>query len=260
MIEHISPSSLGLFAKCREAYRRRYICGDVIPPGIAACVGSGFHKAAEANHRQKIQSGTDLSTEELQDVARDGYDRAIKNGVLLTEEEKAEAGKVLGAGADNAVSLAAAYAEKVAPSIRPALVEETFTANVSDWGEIPLLGIIDVLDVTSTCRDMKSAGKKWATGRAETEMQPPIYNYLLSQNGIECSGFSFDVLTYKKEHQHIDLCPHEDDMLPIIARGKSLLSAVKTGDFPPAEPGHWMCSPKWCGYWFSCPYIPTRLK
>lgn len=259
MIEHISPSSLGLFCRCREAFRRRYICGDVIPPGIAACVGSGFHKACEKNHKQKIETGTDLSVEELQEIARDSYDRAIRNGVMLSEEEKQESAKALGAGADNAVNLAAAYAEKVAPTIHPALVEKQLIAEVPGL-EVPFLGIIDVYEFDATCRDMKSAARKWAAGKAETEMQPPIYNYLLKENGMQTGKFAFDVLTYKQDHQHIELTPQMGDMVPIIARSKSLISAVMSGDFPPAEPGHWMCNPKWCGYWYTCPHIPARLK
>lgn len=259
MIEHISPTSLGLFSRCREAFRRRYLCGDIIPPGVAACIGTGVHRAAETNHRQKLETGIDMPADDIKDAARDGFDKAISGGVFLTEEEKPEAGKVLGEGADTAVAIAAAYAEKVAPLIAPVLVEERLTAEVPGI-DVPFLGVVDVVDVNHVCRDLKTAGRKWAAGKASTELQPPIYRYLMEANGHQFGDFSFEVLTHKGEHQQCATVPRPEDMTPIIARAKSLLAAVRSGDFPPAEPGHWMCSPKWCGYYFTCPHIPDYMK
>ena len=85
MIDHISPSMLGLFSRCQEAFRRRYIEGVKLPPGIAACIGTGMHKGAEANHRQKIESGVDMPLGDIQDAARDGYNAALANGVFIPD-------------------------------------------------------------------------------------------------------------------------------------------------------------------------------
>lgn len=259
MIDHISPSMLGLFCRCQEAFKRRYLDGDIIPPGIAACIGTGVHRAAEANHRQKISSGVDLSVEELQDTARDAYGKALEKGVFLTEEEKADAQTVLGNGADTAVTITGAYAEKVAPTITPALVEEKLTAEIPGL-ELPMLGIIDLYDKSNRTKDFKTAGKKWAAGKAESEMQPPIYDWLLRENGFQPEGFDFEVLTHKGDHQHLEVTPHAEDMGPIITRAKALIESTKRGDFLPAEPGHWMCGPKWCGYYYTCPHIPEYRK
>lgn len=259
MIHHISPTMLSLFCRCQEAFRRRYIEGDIIPPGVAACIGTGLHKAAETNNRQKISSGVDLPADDLKDAARDGYARALSNGVFLAEEEKPEASRVLGAGADTAVSLAGTYAEKVAPSIRPVMVEEKLEADVPGW-DVPLLGILDVDDTEGVTHDLKSAAKKWAAGKAEGELQPTIYTYLKRANGFRDAGFQFDVLTHRGDYQPIGLCPRIEDMGPIVTRGNALLAAVQRGDFLPAEPGHWLCSPRWCGYWYSCPHIPEYRK
>lgn len=259
MVKHISTSMLGLFCKCQEAFRRRYLEGEKLPPGITACIGSGMHMGAEHNHRQKMSSGYDLPVSDIQDAARDGYYKAISDGVFIPAGEEAGARRALADGVDTAVSLAAAYARLVAPRIRPVAVEAKMHAAVEGF-PVPLLGIIDVLDESGWCPDLKSAGRKWPKGKAAGSMQPPVYRYLLKvTRGIE-AHMSFEVITRKGEHQHIPVSVRDEDLKPIVARAKGLLHALHSGVFLPAEPGHWMCSPKWCGYWWSCPHVPAYRK
>lgn len=259
MIEHISPSMLGLFCKCQEAFRRRYLEGDKFPPGISACIGTGMHKGAEANHRHKMETGADLPLGDIRDAARDGYVKAVAEGVFIPAGEEAGAKRALSDGVDTAVSLAEAYARQVAPRIMPVAVEEKMTAEVPGL-PVPLLGIIDVLDKSGWCPDLKSAGRKWAAGKENGNMQPPIYSYLIkATRGIDAT-FSFEVITHKGEHQPVPVATKPADLAPIIARAQVLLFNVNAGVFLPAEPGHWMCSPKWCGYWWSCLHVPAYRK
>lgn len=260
MINHISPSMLGLFCRCQEAFRRRYIEGIKLPPGIAACIGTGMHKGAEANHRQKIESGVDMPLGDIQDAARDGYNAAISDGVFVPEGEESSAPTELAKGVDTAVNLAAAYARHIAPRIQPVAVEERLQSDVPGL-PVPFLGIIDVLDGSGWCPDLKSAARKWAPGKAAGNMQPAVYRYLLQQGrGVPMPRMSFEIVTHKGEHQSIMVDAREEDLAPVIARANGLLAAVERGDFLPAEPGHWMCGPKWCGYWHSCPYIPEYKR
>ncbi|MDR3361851.1 MAG: PD-(D/E)XK nuclease family protein [Desulfovibrio sp.] len=259
MIDHISPSMLGLFCRCQEAFRRRYLEGEKLPPGIAACIGSGMHKGAEANHRQKLASGVDMPVADIKDAARDGYVKAVADGVFIPAGEEAEAPRALEKGMDTSVSLAASYAEKVAPGIQPVAVEEKMTAAHQDL-PVPFLGIIDVLDKTGWCPDLKSAARKWSEGKEVGNPQPPVYSFLLKRTRNLDAAFSFEVLTHKGDHQHIPVETRPEDLQPIIARAHGLLFSVQSGVFMPAEPGHWLCSPKWCGYWWSCAHIPAYRK
>ena len=259
MINHISPSMLGLFCRCQEAFRRRYLEGEKLPPGIAACIGSGMHRGAEANHRQKIESGKDMPLGDIQDAARDGYIKAVSDGVFIPAGEEAEAHKELERGVDTAVSLAAAYARQIAPGIMPIAVEEKLQAEHPDI-PVPFLGIIDVLTDQGKCPDLKSAARKWSAGKEDGNPQPPIYSYLLKcVRGLDAE-LSFEVLTHKGEHQHIPVETRPEDLAPIVSRAKGLLFSLQAGIFLPAEPGHWMCGPKWCGYYWSCPNIPLYKR
>ena len=76
-METITQSMLGMFLRCPHQFERRYLRGEIIPPGIAARRGSATHKAAQINHEQKLHSQEDLPVGDLQDAARDHYVRLI---------------------------------------------------------------------------------------------------------------------------------------------------------------------------------------
>ena len=71
---------------------------------------------------------------------------------------------------------------------------------------------------------------------------------------------SFEVITHKGDHQPIPVNVRDDDLAPIVSRAKGLLHTMQSGVFLPAEPGPWLCGPKWCGYWHSCSFIPNYKK
>jgi len=106
MIEYINQTILNAWSMCPERVRRRWIEGEIIPPGIAARIGSGVHKGAEVNHLAKIISGKDEPLDVIQDAARDGYMKSIQEGVFFAPDEAASARKQLAEGVDTTVTLA----------------------------------------------------------------------------------------------------------------------------------------------------------
>ena len=54
MINSIHQSNLGTALRCGEQFRRRYIEGERIPPGVAAGRGTGVHNANDVNLSQKV--------------------------------------------------------------------------------------------------------------------------------------------------------------------------------------------------------------
>lgn len=256
-INHISPSMLGLFCRCQEAFRRRYVEGEIVPPGIAAITGTGMHRAAELNFVQKIDTGADLPLDTLQDAARDGYMAATENGVFIPRGEEASAKKELAKGLDRSVKLTAMFAEKVAPIIQPTASERRL-----EWQHeelpVPFLGILDV-QTADGIHDLKSASRKWSAGKEDGQLQPPVYRWLIKEIEGQLLPFTFHVVT-EKETQLVPAVTGEGEMEPVIARAKALINALKSGDFMPAEPGHWLCSSTWCGYYWTCPHIPAFKK
>jgi hypothetical protein len=78
-MEAITQSIIGMFLRGSHQFERRYLRGDIIPPGIAARRGSATYKAAQINHEQKLLSQEDLPVGDLQDIARDYYVRLVKD-------------------------------------------------------------------------------------------------------------------------------------------------------------------------------------
>lgn len=110
-----------MFQRCGEQWRRRYLDEEVIPPGIAARVGSGVHKAAEINFRSKMQTGEDMPLDAVRDAAAEAYDKALSAGVFFAPDEVPGAKIAMAQGKDDAVSLATLFRRELAPAIMPAL-------------------------------------------------------------------------------------------------------------------------------------------
>jgi hypothetical protein len=261
MIESITQSALGMWDRCGEQFRRRYIDDEIIPPGIAARIGTGVHKGAEVNHRAKKVTRKDEPLSVVQDAARDGYVKACQEGVYFAPDDVAGAKKTLAEGVDVTTNLAKLYHSSLAPKIQPVIVEERIFLEVDAlW--LPFSGMADVYTEDDWLPDLKTADKKWPNGRADTEIQATLYNELLAaRTGHYPVKISFEVFTKSKmEHHSFETTRTPDDFLILVEKAKLMLKSIKAGIFPPAPPGSWVCDPRYCGWWHSCGFISRRLK
>ena len=261
-MEHISISQINMFYGCAEQWRRRYIEGDMIPPGIAAAVGTGVHSAGELDLVQKIESGVDLPVDVLTDAAAQGYEKKLSDGVFIPRESMSTAEKDLAAGLDQTVALTRVFAGEIAPRIQPALVEAKAYLDVDDM-PIPFLGIIDCLTKDHRLSDLKTSKSKWSQAKADSELQPTLYRKLVKQmTGEEPREIAYDILVKTKtpQCQVLNTTRNDEDFDALKSRAKLMIAQISAGIFPPAEVGHWKCSPKWCGYYWTCAHIPAHLK
>lgn len=262
MLRHLSVSQLDMYARCGEAYRRRYIESEKIPPGLAARIGSGVHKGAEINFKSKIHTGQDEPLDVIQDAAGDAYDQELSNGVFFAPDEVSGAKKAMAEGKDTVVSLATVFHSDLAPQIQPAMVEERVYIDLPGV-DLPIMTILDCYTQDKALRDLKTAGKKWAEDKAHSSSQPTAYREAIRlATGSHPESIYFDVLVSSKTPALQTLQTHRtDEDLAILGRKFALMVAgINAGIFPPAEPGSWMCSQKWCGYYYTCPYIPAHRK
>lgn len=259
MIDFLTKSMLGQFARCPAQFERRYINNEIIPPGISARQGSGVHKGAEVNHLQKIASRKDLPLDVIQDAARDHYVSLVKNeGVFISKSEVGETQKLLAAGLDNTVRLAKLYTEELAPTIQPVMAEERL---FFDCQGIPLSGQLDVLTEDDRLPDLKTASKSKSQSEADVSIDLTMYAGLVANHiGKWPEEVSLDVLVNSKEPklQILRSTRGPKDWLVFMERVKVVWAQIHTGLFPPCEPNSWICSPKWCGYFESCRYSMKR--
>lgn len=254
---HWSPSSLEMLAKCGEQWRRRYLEGEIIPPGIAAVQGTGVHAGAAANYRQKIDSHIDLPKADIVDAAVEGFKAGVAGGLILTPEEVAVGrDKVLGQATDQVVSLASLHADEVAPAYQPVAVEERI--RISLPGPRDMLGVVDLITDGRLVVDHKTAGKAKTQDEADSSFQLTYYAAAhAARFGAVPSELRLEVLvkTQKPKRQVLSTQRDSGDFRALAARIDAANRAVSSGTFVPAPVGAWWCAPKWCGYWASCPFV-----
>jgi hypothetical protein len=259
-MEAITQSMLGMFLRCAHQFERRYLRGEIIPPGIAARRGSATHKAAQMNNEQKLHTREDLPLGDLQDAARDHYVKLIQEeGVFIPKEQLAAKDQLLAGGLDAAVRLTQLYREALAPAIQPALVEEKLTMDVGL--DLPLQGTIDVLTQNHWLPDLKTADKSKNAGEADHSLQLTWYAGLVAQHtGKWPERLSLEILVNTKEPklQSLPTTRGPDDWNNLLLRIQLMLAQIHAGLFPPCDPNAWICSPQWCGYFGTCKYALKR--
>ena len=262
MINHLSISQLDMFGRCGEQYRRRYIEGEVIPPGIAARIGSGVHKGAEVNFRSKMQTGQDLPLDVIQDAAAEAYANELANGVFFSPEEASGARLAMAEGKDTVVSLTTLFRNELAPQIQPALVEEKVTIDLPGV-DLPVVTILDCYTQSKTLRDLKTAGRKWPQDKADGSNQPTVYREAVrAVTGEYPESICFDVLVSTKTPalQTLPTVRTAEDLAILTHKFGIMVASVNSGIFPPAQPDHWCCSAKFCVYWSTCRYVSLHRR
>jgi CRISPR/Cas system-associated exonuclease Cas4 (RecB family) len=250
-----------MHGRCQEQYRRRYIEGEKIPPGISMHTGSGFHKGAETNFTQKIETHEDLPAKEIVEAAVAGFDERVDcDGITLSEEEESVGlDKTVGQAKDRLTTLVALHAQQQAPEYQPTAVEMTVRIDLP--GPRDLLGVIDLVDVRKRVTDFKTAAKRKSAGEVDTCIQLTTYAALYAQeNGELPTEVRLDTVVATKTKIYRDLQisqrgkAHFD---ALAARINVVAASIETGIFPPAtgDPRPWWCSDKFCGYYRTCPYV-----
>ncbi|MBN2024974.1 MAG: PD-(D/E)XK nuclease family protein [Pirellulales bacterium] len=260
---HFSPTQLDMLSRCGEQYRRRYVEGEVVPPGIALLVGGGLHGGAEVNFRQKMDTREDLPAADIVDAAVEAFKTRAAGGYVLTDEEAGRgAGSVFGEATDMVARLAAVHASNQAPDYQPIAVEEG-SRLVLPSASHDLVGVIDLVDETHTVVDLKTAARAPALGDVANSVQLTVYAaFHRAKYGELPARVTLDVLTKTKEPKRVRLdgVRGPGSMAALANRLNAAIKTIEAGAFLPAAPGDWVCSPKWCGYWHSCPYIDSERR
>lgn len=259
-IRHLSFSSLNAWNLCPERWRRAYLEGERLPPGIAAHRGKGVHKSAEHNFRQKIVTGQDEPLDVLQDVARDSFMESARRGTFVASEERSSFKRDIAKALDVAVKVMTKnFREGLAPIVQPRLVEKQLALDLPQL-PIPFVCILDVYTDDGWWLDIKTSGNRWSETKGATDLQATV-NWALLKAYLdeEPKRMSYEVFT-PKAHQSLAIGRGVADVHALIQRSQSVLACIKAGTFAPCDPAHWVCSPKWCGYYWTCKYIPITLR
>ena len=260
--KHLSISQLNMMSRCGEQYRRRYVMGEKIPPGISLVVGRAVDGSVNRNLQRVIDGAGLMSFQEVLDTAAGEFDNSFKETeVMFTPDESIEGvGRVVGAAKDKAIRLSSLHATYAAPSIRPTHIQREVRVEIPD-SPMDLIGYIDVQEGTTAIRDTKTAAKTPPANTADKSDQLTIYammGYVL--DGAIPDRLVLDYLVDTKVPKYAPFISTRtlDDFNPVLRRIEAALMALEKGVFIPAQETDWGCSPRWCGYWETCQYTKRQ--
>ena len=264
-------SKIESILRCAEAFRRRYVEGEIVPPGVAMLRGSTVHAVARENFRARLEpEGEPFTVEQARDLAATDFAERWAGGVSFTDEERAEGlTKVRGETKDAAVDLAGLHAKEVAPCIEPVAVEEQIL--VTPKGTNLLLhGTIDLQERVVGgigIRDLKSKTKSPSKTEADDSPQLTLYALLVTaKTGRPPVNIALDHLVRTPEKHLLRWVEQrtergKEDFQALINRIGAAANAVSKGVFLPASERDWFCSPVYCGYYDAgCPYVSRKKR
>lgn len=254
---HVSPSQLDTLCRCGEQWRRRYIEGHVIPPGIAMLRGTGVHRGCEVNFRQKIETHEDLPRKQIVEAAVAGFEAELAKGLSLNDDEDSR-GKdiVVGEAKDTVATLAEVAADELCPKYQPVLVEKRVRIELP--GSRDIVGVIDMADDQKRVVDVKTSGKSKRQDEADGSVQLTTY---AAMHKLETGDWPVElrletlVSTKTPKLQTLGTVRGDADIAALAARIDAATAAIDRGVFTPAPPGAWWCSQKWCGYFRTCKFV-----
>lgn len=243
---HVSKTQLEMLAKCPAQYEQRYVLGRKRPPGVALVLGSSVHEGAEADLRSKMEHGELLDEEAVTEYAADALKRRWKEEEPVRGEDDPDEGEAV----DEVVSLTAIHHRELAPLINPVAVEEIRLLETSLSHDIMM--VVDVREADAI-RDLKTKGKAPPADEAKTSIQGQLETLEAKVAGRGALPFKLDFLVRGKKKPLAQVyTPTEDDHRSVLTRVERSVALINAGAFPPAMPGSWWCSAKWCGWWSDC--------
>jgi len=248
-----------MWVRCGEQYRRRYVEKEIRPPGVRLHRGTGVHAGAKHNFRQKTETHEDLKQQDIIDFSVSAFDERVKvEGVSLAPAEKSRGlGIVVGEERDRVFRLSELYADDYAPGIQPVSVEQTIEAEFPSKG-FKLHGTLDLKDERQVVVDLKSGTKKRSQGDQHKDFQLTMYTALdFCHLKKMPAGAELVILVDKKSGAEVQSLPTTrtvEDFEAWFRYIETVHDGIMKGVFPPADKSQWWCHPKWCGYWFDCPY------
>jgi hypothetical protein len=258
-----SKSGIAMYMRCGEQYRRRYLLGERRPPGVAAKVGHGVHRGVEMDLRAKLATATLLSLDEHAAITRDAVVKSwaeeAPDLAALDPEERARGTAALqGDAIDKAIRLGAAHHSVLAPTIYPVALEEHYVAELAGMGlDFDLHGIVDIEEAHGL-RDTKTSGKSPVANAADESIELTHYAVLKrAVDGRTPDRVSLDTLVALKSGPKVvtsESRRRDTDIRSYLSRVQVIHEAIQRGVFVPADPQHWACSAKFCGYFEDCPF------
>jgi PD-(D/E)XK nuclease superfamily len=250
----LSASSLRLYWKCPERWRRRYLEREREPQTGPMLVGSAVGGAATAHFAARM-AGEPLSARDTDDLVLAEFDERVERPrTRLGDDDPGEL-------REQSREALRAYLAETAPTVRPLAVERRIELRFegADWS---FVGYVDVEDERGHVIDLKVGAKH--VSQAAADRDPQAAGYLLARalEGRSAERFEFHSIRRGaiRSGERCLVVPTErsDARLAlfearIAQAARAIAGCQETGDWPLARPDGWWCAPGQCSFWASCP-------
>lgn len=253
-------SGINMFTRCGEQFRRRYIEHEILPPGVSIIIGSATDRSVSDNLQKKLDTDLKemLPIDVVGDIARDQAVHSFEGREVWFSKEEIGIGlkKVVGSAIDDAVKLSKLHYTDFAPHINPTHVQREWVLSLDGY-PYDLAGTIDVQEGNKAIRDTKTSGKTPVSTIADTSDQLTIYSlasYIIDGELPEEVVLDYLIRNKVPIARSFRSKRTKTDFDYILNRIQVVIEAIEKGVFIPANRDHWICTPKFCGYYEDCPY------
>lgn len=277
----LHQSHLAMLYRCGYKFERVVLRGDREPPTTPLVVGTATHAVVAKNLNHKIEKGTLLTREAVQDFSRDEFVREWQKTPLILNEEEQSLGlsKVRDQAQDTTIELSLVHHYSLAPKIQPKSVERKWVL-VAEGYPFDMAGTIDIdeeveFDLKTgiwlakpivRIRDTKTRARN--LGQREVESSEQYSFYALAKTMID-GKIPDEVVqdnlikpTKTREAYAISYFSKrtEDDFEVVKRRFEQACKIIDKEAFTPANPSDWWCSKDFCGFAAAgtCPYFNSK--
>jgi len=259
--KQLHQSHLALLYRCGEKFRRIVMEKEKEPSTTPLVIGSATHYTNARNLTNKIDNGSLLPREEIMDYTRDDFNLHWEETQIMLTDEELSTGliRTRDTAQDQTTRLVLAYHYDIAPQIKPKRVERKWVLEAPDHA-FDMSGTMDV-DEGHIIRDTKTMKVNGGQRIVDLSEQYTFYamakyyidkilpDYVYQDNLIKP--------TEKREAYGVSYrsTRTKDDFLVAITRFTTACNVIKAGSYVPANPVDPLCSPKFCGFYKTCPYV-----
>lgn len=272
-LHHLSQSSIGLFYRCPEAFRRRYICGEKGQSTSFMFLGSVVDRTLSHYYQTQLESGELLAPADLQEFYRTAWKELVEH----EEDDRGIDWAQLHPQVTHDVGLEGigVALEQLVPQLgRPVAVQRTLEFALTpdcEWTVQAILDLETEVEQPGDERpsplvvDYKFKGSALGQERANSDLQASLYLTGRWVEGRPADGFCFAQLLRPRKGGKVGAKITQTRrtigrMRATRARIAQAASAIVAmhdrygpdDPWPYAEPDHWKCSRRYCDHWLRC--------
>lgn len=263
-LKNLSYSSVDLYLRCPEKWRRRYLANEFEAPVGIQILGRAVHAVEAQSYHAMLATGEPHSIVQVADELQ---------VALTNEDQKAEVeyppDEPFGTLLDRGVRMLSEYHRVIVPAMQPTAVEQEFNIKLHPDHEWGIKGFIDLISgfddgwqtLPSGPNDIKTVRKATPQGDVDASPQATLYTYATMGDDDEYKTFRVHELKDLKGGAVAEIKEttrtREAQMLylqRVAAVAREIDWRTSSGNWQGAPPMAWWCRATSCGYHSNCAF------